>query len=159
MADYLSNPASAPYRKLIERISSYHAFPSGLLGNLVQKESRFNPKAVSPAGAVGLVQLMPIHDTVDREDPVASLQYGAKYLAEMHKRFGNWEEALAAYNWGPTNVARAKRKYGDDWLKYAPAETQDYVATLRPAKTEPFRGPAPGAMTVDALLAKYGDKK
>lgn len=159
MPDYLSNPASVPYQKLISRIEAYRSLPSNLLGNLINRESQFRPDAVSNAGAVGMMQLMPIHsDKVDRSDPVKSIQYGAKYLADLHDRFGDWESTLAAYNWGPTNVQRAKRQYGDEWLAHAPQETQDYVAALSPGKGEPYRGPPSKPVNIDDLVSKYRTK-
>lgn len=94
---------------------------------LVQKESSWNPRATSQAGAQGLVQLMPATardlGVADPYDPVQSLTGGARYLAQQLKRFGNYEKALAAYNAGPGNVER----YGG----IPPfRETQNYVKTI-----------------------------
>lgn len=163
MADYLTNPSSVKFRDLIGRVESHRALPSGLLGNLLQRESQFDPAAESPAGARGIAQLMPIHaQFVDRDDPVASIQYSAKYLAELHDRFGDWETALAAYNWGPSNVARAQRKFGARWLEQAPEETRKYVEALTPEiqKTESARGRyKPAAVSeIDALVQRYSTK-
>ena len=94
---------------------------------LVQKESSWNPKARSEAGAMGLVQLMPGTaqglGVTNPYDPVQSLTGGARYLAQQLKRFGNYEKALAAYNAGPGNVEH----YGG----IPPfEETQNYVKTI-----------------------------
>ncbi|MDP2085201.1 MAG: lytic transglycosylase domain-containing protein [Gemmobacter sp.] len=103
-----------------------HNVPEDLFLRLVQQESGFNPGAVSSKGATGLAQLMP--DTarllgVDISDPHQNLDGGARYLARMHARFGNWRLALAAYNAGPEAVA----KHGG----VPPyAETQGYVKAI-----------------------------
>lgn len=84
-----------------------HGIPEDLFLRLVHQESRWNPGAVSPAGARGLAQLMP--DTasllgVNPDDPEQNLDGGARYLRMMYDRFGSWRLALAAYNAGPGAV-------------------------------------------------------
>ena len=69
----------------------------------------FCPFAVSPAGAIGLGQLLPGTAAmlgVDPWDPAQNLWATAKYLREQYDTFGNWELSLAAYNAGPGNVIR-----------------------------------------------------
>jgi len=57
---------------------------------------------------VGIAQLNPrYHPRGVAEDPAQALPYAARYLKRMFNRFGSWEEALAAYNWGPTNLVRS----------------------------------------------------
>lgn len=94
-----------------------------LLAALVWSESGFDPSSVSPAGAVGLTQLMPGTARglgVDPGDPAQNLLGGARYLAGQLHRFGSPALALAAYNAGPTAVV----KYGG----VPPySETQAYV--------------------------------
>jgi soluble lytic murein transglycosylase-like protein len=92
-----------------------------LLAALVWTESSFNASAVSPAGAVGLTQLMPttaagLH--VDPWDPEQNLLGGARFLAGLQRRFGSVEVALAAYNAGPGRVSD---------VGGVPPETWDYV--------------------------------
>lgn len=98
-----------------------------LLASLVWQESRWNPRALSPKGAMGLAQLMPgtARDLgVNAADPVANLVGGARYLRQLLDQFdGNVEKALAAYNAGPGRVRSAGGIP-------AIAETQAYVASI-----------------------------
>ena len=79
-----------------------------LFETLIQRESGFDPKAVSPKGAKGLGQLMPGTaadlGVADPFDPIANLDGSARYLVEQLGAFGSVELALAAYNAGPGNV-------------------------------------------------------
>ena len=103
-----------------------HAVPEDLFLRLVQRESAWNPTAVSTKGAVGLAQLMPGTAAllrVDIHSPDQNLEGGARYLRMMYDRFGSWRLALAAYNAGPEAVAR----HGD----IPPyAETRAYVTAI-----------------------------
>lgn len=131
-----NEPAAQPVRempalsKYIEHIRSAAAetnLPEDLLKSMILRESGGNAQAVSHKGAAGLMQLMP--DTAkamgvsDRFDPKESIMGGAKYLRSLVDRFGDLRTALAAYNAGPTSVARNGGK--------APfAETGKYVETI-----------------------------
>lgn len=95
-----------------------------LLAALVWTESTFNQAAVSPAGAIGLAQLMPGTAAglgVDPYDPIQNLQGGARYLRTQLERFGRIDLALAAYNAGPGRVIDAGYEVPDI------VETQLYV--------------------------------
>jgi soluble lytic murein transglycosylase-like protein len=98
-----------------------------LLAALVWQESRWNPQAVSPKGAMGLAQLMPAtarYLGVNPADPVANLHGGARYLRQLLDQFdGNVEKALAAYNAGPGRVRSAGGIP-------AIAETRNYVTSI-----------------------------
>lgn len=98
-----------------------------LLAALVKQESRFDPDAVSHAGAMGLTQLMPQTarslGVIDAHDPEQALRGGARYLAMQLRTFGKVSLALAAYNAGPGAV---KRHRGIPPF----AETQTYVRRI-----------------------------
>ncbi|VDC32103.1 lytic transglycosylase domain-containing protein [Pseudogemmobacter humi] len=103
-----------------------HGIPEDLFLRLVQRESGWNPNAVSHKGATGLAQLMPGTARllgVDINDPKQNLEGGARYLKMMHAKFGSWKLALAAYNAGPGAV----EQHGG----VPPyAETKAYVAAI-----------------------------
>lgn len=118
-----------PYAELIAAAAQANDVPAALLHAVVLAESRYNPNARSPKGAVGLMQLMP--DTArelgvdDALDPAANLQGGARYLKRMLTLFDNDVSlAVAAYNAGPDAVMSRG--------KVIPpfAETQRYVPSV-----------------------------
>ena len=103
--------------------------------NVAVAESSLNPAAKSSAGAMGLFQLMPAtaaqFGVSNPYDATQSATAGTQYLAQLLAQFGGDQtKALAAYNWGPANVQNAIATYGDNWLSYAPAETQAYVSKI-----------------------------
>ncbi len=104
-----------------------HNISPALANAVAQQESGYDPSAVSPAGAVGVMQLMP--DTaralgVDPRDPADNIEGGIRYLRMQLDRFdGDIRLALAAYNAGPERVARLGR------VPRIP-ETQAYVTKI-----------------------------
>ena len=104
-----------------------------LVRALIQAESAFNPRAVSPKGALGLMQLMPATaaelGVTDAFNPAQNVPAGVKYLKQLLDTYdGRVELALAAYNAGPGAV----KKYGGKVPPYR--ETQDYVARIQGSK-------------------------
>lgn len=99
------------YEPLIRRAEARYRLPPMLLQALVWQESRFNPMAISPAGAAGLAQLMPATarelGVTNRHDPAQNIDGGARYLRQMLDKFGAIPLALAAYNAGPGAVRKA----------------------------------------------------
>ena len=102
-------PAGGPFGSMAHAAALRHSIPPAIFHKLVTVESGWNPRAVSPKGAIGLAQLMPFTARqlgVDPNDPRQNLEGGARYLAQQYRRFGTWRLALAAYNAGPEAVER-----------------------------------------------------
>lgn len=116
-----------PYLDLATAAARRHGVPEALFLRLIRQESGWNPRAVSPKGAIGLAQLMPATARalrVDPRDPAQNLEGGARYLSTQFRRFRSWRLALAAYNAGPEAV----EKYNRSVPPYR--ETQNYVAAI-----------------------------
>jgi len=126
--------AAAGYLPAIRTAELAQRLPANLLARLLYQESRFRPEiisgaVVSSAGAVGIAQIVPKwHPGVNARDPFASITYAARYLADLRRRFGSWDKALAAYNWGMGNLASVVTSA--EWLARAPAETRRYVEEI-----------------------------
>src|SRR5690554_2962099 len=109
------------YFPLFEEKLAKHNLPMELK-YLAIVESALNPKARSRVGATGLWQFMyptgkqyglDVNTFVDeRSDPIKSTEAAVQYLSELYNLFGNWELALASYNYGPGNVSKAIRRSG-----------------------------------------------
>ncbi len=146
-------------QRMTERSSKYlfHIVEEVERRNLPQElallpfiESAFNPQAVSHAKAAGMWQFMPATGRYfdlkqnafrdDRRDVLASTKAALDYLERLHRMFGDWHLALAAYNWGEGNVMRAIRRNkaaglgtGYEDLRM-PDETRQYVPKLQAVK-------------------------
>jgi soluble lytic murein transglycosylase-like protein len=132
-----------------EAAAKYDVAPS-LVKAVIQAESSFKPNAVSKVGAQGLMQLMPKTaeslGVTDPFDPAQNIEGGVKYLAQLIKKFGSEDLALAAYNWGEGRIRnqlnRLERKGKPQTLaailKYGtlPEETQNYLTRINKVKTE-----------------------
>jgi soluble lytic murein transglycosylase-like protein len=95
--------------KVIDTISDRHHLDPDLINSVIHAESGFNPRAVSPKGARGLMQLMPHTASqlgvTNAFDPKANVEGGTRYLRELLERYNfDLVKALAAYNAGPHRV-------------------------------------------------------
>ncbi len=119
--------AATPYADLFSAAANKYGVPATLLSAVARQESGYDPKAVSPAGAQGLMQLMPATarglGVTNSFDPAQAVDGAARMLRDLTSRFGSTELALAAYNAGPGAVL----KY--DGIPPYP-ETQRYVRSV-----------------------------
>ena len=99
------------------------AFSPEFVLAVIQVESQGDPRAISPKGALGLMQLLPEtgqamaaelglrwHGPDTLFDPVANVRLGIAYLEQLRSRYGNLSIALTAYNWGPSRVSDMLRR-------------------------------------------------
>lgn len=123
------------YAVFIDEAAQRFELPAGWIRAVLQAESGGDPRAVSPAGAMGLMQIMPatweelcIHHGLgaDPFDPRDNILAGAAYLRQLHDRYGSISAMLAAYNAGP---ARYEASLAGEPL---PPETRIYIAALAP---------------------------
>ena len=137
MARAITVPVATPlvartnphFEPLIRQHASQRGIRPELVRAVIQVESAFNPRAVSPKGAMGLMQLMP--DTakrfgvIDPFNPAENIRAGVSYLRQLLDKYDHDEQlALAAYNAGPGAVD----KYGSKVPPYR--ETQNYVLKI-----------------------------
>ncbi|MEX2455310.1 MAG: lytic transglycosylase domain-containing protein [Rhodospirillaceae bacterium] len=146
-----------------------------LVHAIARQESNFDPAAVSHAGALGLMQLMPatargvagklrVGYSVGKltEEPDYNIRLGSAYLGQMLERFdGSYILAIAAYNAGPNAAARWVREYGDprtggadpiDWIETIPyRETRNYVQRVL-ENLQVYRARLGDGMLAEALV-------
>jgi hypothetical protein len=109
----------------VHRYAQLYGRDSNLVLAMIAVESRFNPNAISPMGAVGLMQVMPqwkkvLGVTGDLADPETSIKYGLQILGFYSEMYKDLEMALTAYNRGPGAVDGALMKGKDPKNGYAP---------------------------------------
>ncbi|WP_342243854.1 lytic transglycosylase domain-containing protein [Pseudomonas sp. OTU5201] len=135
-------PLKAPrYSLIVAQAAFEYDLPAELLHAVITTESNYDPTAVSPKGAAGLMQLMPgtardlgVHDVFD---PTANVRGGARYLKRMMKLFGNdLSLALAAYNAGPGAVLAYNRAIPPypETQRYVPSVLRHYQRLQADAK-------------------------
>jgi hypothetical protein len=129
--------------RTLAQAAAENELPEEFFTRLIWQESRFDPAAVSPAGAQGIAQFMPqtakARGLIDSFEPLEALQESASYLRELRTTFrGNLGLAAAAYNAGPGQV--------EAWLagrSRLPFETQAYVRIVTGYAAEAWASPTP----------------
>jgi len=125
-------PRGQQYQQLFDVATAKHGLPPMMLAYQGWQESRFRPEIIdgtvsSGRGARGIMQLIPqFYPGVDPLDPAQAIEAAAKSDADYYRKFGHWDLALAAYNWGPGNLAKNLNLPRDSW----PKETQDYYTNI-----------------------------
>jgi soluble lytic murein transglycosylase-like protein len=131
-------------RAVLAEAGRYQLDP-GLVLAVMHVESRYHTFAVSPVGAMGLMQLLPAtakelaeqlgipwQGTQTLFDPVVNVQLGTAYVKQLRDRYGSVKTALAAYNWGPGHIDRRLRS-GESLPQVYPALVLDaYGKAARP---------------------------
>lgn len=128
----------AKYLPILYAAEDRYGIPRDLLARQAYQESHFREDIitgaeVSPAGALGIMQIVPkYHPTAQPLNVPAAIDYAARFLSQLHTQFGSWSLALAAYNAGPGNV----QKYGgvppfDETRKYVSQILADVNANGR----------------------------
>ena len=107
----LTARSSPHFEPLIRQHASQQGIRPDLVRAVIQVESAFNPRAVSPKGAMGLMQLMPAtakqFGVIDPFNPAENIRAGVSYLRQLLDRYDDNEQlALAAYNAGPARIAK-----------------------------------------------------
>jgi hypothetical protein len=127
-------PTAEDICRALEQDAAENELPVEFFARVIWQESRFNARAVSPKGALGIAQFMPrtadFRGVADPFNPIEALKNSASYLHDLRAQFGNLGLAAAAYNAGPGRVSA--------WLtskRPLPSETRNYVAIItgRPA--------------------------
>lgn len=137
------------YTTLVEKYAEVYKVPRDICYAVIRTESGFDSTAVSSAGAIGLMQMMPatFADLTARTgdnyevgmlyDPETSIRYGVYYLSMLYDRYGVWDTAFAAYNCGMGRVdgwiAEGHIDAGGRLTEIPIAETREYVERVNRA--------------------------
>jgi hypothetical protein len=106
----VDNACVADWQAEARKAAQRYGLDPGIFSRQIRQESGFNPNAHSPAGALGIAQIMPATARgwgVNPLDPRAALNAAAKNMARYVRQYGGYENALRAYNAGPGNIARS----------------------------------------------------
>src|SRR5438552_2864414 len=145
--DVLASEMPAPLRALVDNIASTHGIDPALVRAVMKTESNFNRYAVSPKGALGLMQLIPTtgrrYGVRDFFDPQQNVDAGVRHLKFLLEKFnGNLDLSLAAYNAGENLVEKLGR------IPPIP-ETTNYVRKIRAIYKKSAAAPPPPVMIAD----------
>ncbi len=160
------------YTALIVKSAQKHGLSPLLVANLILTESSFNPKAISPMGAIGLMQVMPFHYTKRRipisqwHDPAVNIDLGcqiyASYVAMMNERYPGLtpsalqHRALVAYNMGPRAVI-SRGIYRSRYSQKVFEKGAMTAAAPAPRPSRPIPAPPPEPKPEVALPVRWED--
>lgn len=146
--EYATYKKPEEYQAYVSEYAKEYDVPEHIIYAVIKAESGFDPEARSGAGALGLMQLMPVtfEDLTDNHlreyldssklyDPKVNIRYGVYYLSYLYRMFGNWDVVFAAYNGGLGNVREwlEDKQYSSDGrtLENIPIkETRNYVSRV-----------------------------
>jgi len=130
------NPNYQKWADLFTATEKNLGMPENLLVRVAWQESRFRSDIIdcelnSGAGAMGIMQIVPRwHPNVEPCNPQSAIPYAGAYLYKLKQRFGTWDKALAAYNWGQGNLSKLNLN-NEGWLSETPSETRQYVSSIK----------------------------
>ncbi|HTZ32959.1 MAG TPA: lytic transglycosylase domain-containing protein [Methylomirabilota bacterium] len=146
-----------PFERVIRAAADRYQVDADLIHCVIAIESNFDPKAVSPKNARGLMQLMPQTaaqlGVKDVFDPEQNVNGGTKYLRQLLDKYNNLTLALAAYNAGPVRVDQYGRQVPPylETMKYVQRIARSY-ARIKAETAQPQRGDSPPAKSVPSGL-------
>lgn len=136
---------TTPFQRIIRAAANRYGMDADLIHCVVAVESNFNPKAISPKNARGLMQLLPQtaaqYGVKDIFNPEENVNAGTRYLKELMDRYHNLTLALAAYNAGPERVDQYGRRVPPylETMKYVQRIAKSY-AKIKAETTAPKQG-------------------
>jgi hypothetical protein len=135
-------PTAEDICRAVEEDAAKSELPVEFFARVIWQESRFNARVVSPKGALGIAQFMPLtaefRGLADPLDPIEALAHSASYLHDLRAQFGNLGLAAAAYNAGPGRVSA--------WLankRTLPSETRNYVVIVTGSPADEWASASP----------------
>jgi len=147
--------AQGDYQQLADAAAAQWSIPTPIFNALINQESGWNNYATGTQSEIGLTQLTPsvyASAGINPYDPTENLNTGAQYLSQQYAKYGNWPDALSAYNSGyPANQSTQGRAYANSVLTAAsanmPATSSDpwYVSILKWINPSGVTGEAQGA--------------
>ena len=141
------------YSEFVEKYAEEYKVPEAVCYSVIKCESKFDQTAVSSAGAVGLMQIMPStfeylcrlldeeHESGLLYSPETNIRFGIFYLSVLYERFDNWECAFAAYNAGPNRV--------EGWIEEGKVDEDGNLTEIPIAETAKY------VKRVTASIEKY----
>ncbi len=141
------------YSEYVEKYSEMYKVPEAICYSVIKCESSFDSAAVSKAGAIGLMQIMPStfeylctllkeeHEAGLLYDPETNIRFGIFYLSVLYERFGVWETVFAAYNCGPSRV--------QGWIEDSKADEDGRLTEIPIEETRTY------VERVSAAIKKY----
>jgi soluble lytic murein transglycosylase-like protein len=157
----VSAAVTAVQQQIIAAANSAGVDPAIALA-VANQESGFNQGAIGSSGEVGIFQLMPstaAQLNVNPYDTTQNIQGGISYLASLYSQFGDWGDALAAYNWGPGNVLSSGGVYPSSVAGYVNSvlsQASSYSASLGTATAAAGSSLLTPALSVAPILDSVG---
>jgi hypothetical protein len=134
-----------PFARLIRAAADRYRMDADLIHCVIAIESNFDPKAVSPKNARGLMQLMPQTATrfgvQDIFDPEENINAGTRYLRQLMDKYNNLNLALAAYNAGPERIDQYGRRVPPylETMKYVQRIAKSYAKIKAETMSSPLK--------------------